>query len=204
MPFFDAEEMVVPMLSRMRLPRHVLLDLAVRVGGERANVRDHEPSNVIGFETWRWGTRLFREDDALKRLGWELCDRDQVAGIRNSQVNIKLVCCGTDHNTGTARSPKNLSERGSSSRRLIALNSQQLKMPFIKDAPRDELWYFCAHFSEKFIALEISRPVAEVNGIVTGFEPRIIVARPGEIPGTRRIAVPQEFADIPKPKVSRK
>ena len=199
------EAVVVPMLARMRLPRHVLLDLATKIGGERANVADYEPSNVVGFETWRWGTRFFREDDSLKKLGWTICDRDQVAGIRHAQLGIKLVCCGTDGNTGTSKPPKNLSERGTNSRKLIGMNSGQFKMEFVEDEePRDDLWYYCCHFSEKHISIEVSRPTSEIGGFVTAFSDRIIVAQPGEIPGTRKFAVPQEFAEIPKPKISRK
>jgi hypothetical protein len=204
MALFVEETVVVPMLAKMRLPRHTMLDLATKIGGERANVREHEPANVIGFETWRWGTRFFREEEGLKELGWSLCDRDQVAGIRNSDLGIKLVCCGTDPNTGTEKSPKNLSERGSSSRKLIEMNSDQMKMEFVKDEPRDDLWYYCSYFCDKFISLEISRPISEIGGFITKFSDRIVIAKPGEIPGIRRFTVPQEFADVPKPQVFRK
>ena len=129
---------------------------------------------------------------------------NQVAGIRNSEVGIKLVCCGTDENTGTEKSPKNLSERGSSSRKLIAMNSGQMKMEFMKDEPRDDLWYYCPYFCDKFISLEISQPTSEIGGIITKFSHRIVIAQPGEIPGIRRFMVPQEFADVPKPQVFRK
>lgn len=204
MTLFVEESVVVPMLAKMRLPRHIMLDLVTRIGGERANVREHEPANVVGFETWRWGTRLFREEESLNEMGWALCDRDQVAGIRNSEVGIKLVCCGTDENTGTEKSPKNLSERGSSSRKLIAMNSAQINLGFIHNEPGDDLWYYCPHFCDNFISLEISRPTSEIGGIITRFSHRIIIARPGEIPGIRRFKVAQEFADIPKPKVFRR
>src|SRR5665213_2873411 len=103
MPVHIDEAVVVPMLSRMRLPRPIMLSLATKIGGERSNVGDREPSNVVGFETWRWGTRFFREDPVLKEFGWAQCDRHQVAGIRHNELGIKLVCCGTDKNTGTLR-----------------------------------------------------------------------------------------------------
>jgi hypothetical protein len=73
-----AGTIVVPMLTKMKLPRHVLLDLASKIGGERANVADHEPSNVVGFETWRWGTRM-RKRPAGAGLG------RQAAGIERAQ-----------------------------------------------------------------------------------------------------------------------
>ena len=108
MPTFTDETTVVPMLTKMKLPRHVLLELANKIGGERANVAEHEPSNVVGFETWRWGTRFAREDKTLSGLGWVLCGSDQVAGIRHPELRTKLVCCGTDANTGNPANTKSL------------------------------------------------------------------------------------------------
>jgi hypothetical protein len=60
MALFVEEAVVVPMLAKMRLPRHIMLDLVTQIGGERANVREHEPANVIGFETWRWGDKALQ------------------------------------------------------------------------------------------------------------------------------------------------
>jgi hypothetical protein len=208
MAVYFNETIVIPMLTKMRLPRHVLLEMATKIGGERANVREHEPPNVVGFETWRWGTRFFREEKSLSDLGWALCDSDQVAGIRHSELGIKLVCCGTDVNTGNPeRSPRNLSERGANSCKLIGRNAGQIEMQLDDDEPNephDDLWYYCSYFCDKFISIEVSRPTSEIGGFVTAFSDRIIIAQPGEIPGIRRFSVPQEFAEVPKPQVFRK
>ncbi|QBR70982.1 hypothetical protein CU048_06465 [Beijerinckiaceae bacterium] len=202
---FVEETEVVPLLTKMRLPRWVILELASKVAGERANVTDEEPTPVRGYETWRWGTRYAREDKALKSLEWELCDKHQVSGIRNEALGIKLVFCNTDSNTGNiAKAPKNLSEKGPSSCRLIGYNGRQLVMNFIEKEELDDLWYFCVAFSKESILIEISRPDSESAGVITNFSHRIIVARPGEIPGIRKIIVPQDFADVPKPPVTRK
>ncbi len=48
---FVAEEIVVPLLAKMRLPRWIMLDLATKIAGERANVGLVEPPNVVGWET---------------------------------------------------------------------------------------------------------------------------------------------------------
>jgi hypothetical protein len=205
MPVLADETTVVPLLAQMQLPRHVLLEMASKIGGERANVAPHEPSAVIGFETWRWGTRFFREDGILKGSGWAICDLNQVAGIRHGELKIKLVCCGTDKNTGNPlRSPKNLSERRANSCKLIARNSGQFKMDFVEDEPQDDLWYFCSYFCDDFISLELSRPTSEIGGYITAYSHRIIIAQPGEIPGIRRRIVQEDFADVPKPQVTRK
>ena len=176
MPTFTDETIVVPMLTKMRLPRYILPELANKIGGERANVAEHEPSNVIGFETWRWGTRFAREDKTLKELGWVLCDRDQVAGIHHPDLRIKLVCCGTDANTGNpAKSPRNLSERGPNSCKLIARNAGQIEMELGNEKtpePCDNLWYYCTYYCDKFISIEVSRPTSEIGGFVTAFSHR--------------------------------
>ncbi len=202
---FSEETEVVPLLTKMRLPRWVILELASKIGGERANVADHEPPPVRGYETWRWGTRYAREDNALKSLAWSACDKHQVSGIRNEALGIKVVFCNTDSNTGNiSKHPKNLSEKGPASCRLIGYNGRQLDMEFIEQEQHDDLWYLCMSFSDKTISIELSRPESETSGVISSFSHRIIVAKPGEIPGIRKIIVPQDFADVPKPKISRK
>jgi hypothetical protein len=180
------------------------MEIAEKIGGERANVAPHEPPQVPGFETWRWGTRFFREDQTLKDAGWVLCDADQVSGVRHHETGIKLVVCSTNTNTGNPeKPPKNLSVRGPASCKLIGKNSGQMTFGFDVDRPEYDLWYYCIHLSEHFISIEISRPDAENAGLITNFSDRIIVAKPGEIPGIRRVTVPEDFAELPKPKVSR-
>jgi hypothetical protein len=131
MPVIYAKDPVVlPLLNRMCLPRQALIDIGIKVGGERANVAEYEPPQVAGFETWRWGTRFFREDEGIRGLDWEACDRDQVSGIKNPKLRIKLVVCATNINTGNPdpnKQPKNLRDRGPASRRLIHQNTGQMK-----------------------------------------------------------------------------
>jgi hypothetical protein len=202
---YAEETVVVPLLAQMLLPRWVLLEMASKIGGERANVAAHEPPPVAGFETWRWGTRFFREDETLRGFDWQLCDDDQVSGVRNEKIGIKLVVCSTDANTGNPlKAPKNVTEKGPASCRLIGRNTGQMKLGFIKDEPKYDLWYYCLHLSEQCISIEVSRPNSEFSGLITNFSDRIIVAKPGEIPGIRKVVVPEDFADVPKPQVSRK
>ncbi|MDX0760098.1 hypothetical protein GOD62_29780 [Sinorhizobium medicae] len=197
------ETEVVPLLSQMKLPQWVILEIASQVAGERANVSPLDAPPVVGFETWRWGTRYSREHAELKRLGWRPCEKDQVSGIRNAETGVKLVFCNTNANTGTGKNPKNVHKKGPANCRLIEKNSPQLSF-LPTDDPCDDLWYLCCHFCDAYIAIEISRPDSEVGGIITNFSDRIIVARPHEIPGIRRLNVPEEYADVERPKVTRK
>jgi hypothetical protein len=202
---YEDETVVVPLLLNMRLPRRVLLEMASKTGGERANVAAYEPPPVAGFETWRWGTRFFREDQTLRNGGWTMCESDQVSGIRNEELGIKLVVCSTDANTGNPlRAPRNVTERGPASCRLIGQNLQQWKLGLIQEEPKLNLWYYCLHLSDQCISIELSRPDSELGGLITNFSDRIIIAKPGEISGIRRVIVTEDFAEVPKPRVSRK
>jgi hypothetical protein len=203
---FSKEEEVVPLLTKMRLPRWVMIELATKIAGERANVSPVEPRTVRGWETWRWGTRYFREEKELLNLEWEICDKHQIPGIRNKALGIKLVFCNTDVNTASlSRQPKNIAERGNAARYLIKKNSGQIEMDFIQDDDDDELWLYCLHCSENDLTIEISRPDAEAGGIITHFSHRIIIASKGEIPGIRRALIPDnDFAEVKKPKLIRK
>lgn len=198
---------VVPLLTKMGLPRWVILEIAAQVAGERVNITADDAPPVVGFETWRWGTRYSREHTELKRLGWVPCEQDQVSGIVNEGMDLKLVFCNTDSNTGKVnRQPKNINEKGPASCRLIESNNPPIYLfPELNLRPkRPNLWYFCSYFCDAHIGIEISRPIEEIGGIVSDFSTRIIVAQPGEIPGVRRHVIPQEFADVPKPRVTRK
>lgn len=199
---FRDEAEVVPLLSQMKLPRWAMLEIASQVAGERANVSPLDAPPVVGFETWRWGTRYSREHEELKKLGWRPCEKDQVSGIANDELKIKLVFCNTSANTGTVRSPRNINGKGPAGCRLISNNSGQ--MSFLPIEEVHDLWYFCCYFCDSYISAEISRPDAEVGGIITHFSDRIIIARPHEIPGIRRHKVPEEYADVPRPTVTRK
>jgi len=199
------EEDAVPRLTRMRLPRWAMLELGTQIAGERANVSPNDAPPVIGFETWRWGIRYCREHSELQELGWRICEEDQVSGITNDDLNLKLVFCTTDHNTGTVKSPKNVTEKGPASCRIISRNSGQILLfPEPNKKTPADLWYFCGYFCDSHVALEVSRPTGEIGGYFSSFSERIVIAQPGELPGIRRRIVPQEFADVPRPKVIRK
>ena len=53
MPVYIKEEIVVPLLRRMRLPRTLMIEAGIKIAGERANVAEYEPPQVEGYETWR-------------------------------------------------------------------------------------------------------------------------------------------------------
>ena len=204
---YSEETEVVPLLTRMKLPRHALLEIISKVAGERANTNDADPPSAVGYETWRWCVRYSREDQTLRANKWTTCEQDQISGIRNEELAIKLAFLGTDSNTGKQnRSPKNLNERGPASCRLIDANDSQTSFAFVKpDKPKFDLWYLCTYFCDGYISAEVSRPHSQIGGIVSSFSERIILTQPFEIPGIRRLPkILEEFADVPIPKIRRK
>jgi hypothetical protein len=198
---------VIPTLTRMKLPRFVMLEVLSSVAGERANVRDgYDPPSATGYETWRWGVRFLRENRVLTDSGWTVCERDQISGIFHAGLNIKLAVLPTDKNTGSSKPPRNVTAKGPASCKLIRQNSDQMRMDFIKhELSPPALWCFCPFFCDLYMALEISRPSLEVGGIVRDFSDRIVVAKPFEIPGIRkRHTIPEDFAEVARPMVKRK
>lgn len=197
----------VPALTRLKLPRFAMLEVLSSVAGERANVRDgFDPPSATGYETWRWGIRFLREHKVLVDSGWSVCEQDQISGIYHADLNIKLAVLPTDRNTGSVKSPRNITAKGPASCKLIKQNADQLNLGFINPKAADPaLWCFCPFFCDLYMALEISRPSLEIGGIVRDFSERIVVAKPFEIPGIRkRHSIPEDFAEVARPTVKRK
>src|SRR3546814_10496175 len=90
----------VPRLTQIGMPRTVMLDILSLTVGERARVTASDPITTPGTENWRWATRFCRDDLRLRERGWVSCRHDQVDGIRNDILGIKLVAINTEACTG--------------------------------------------------------------------------------------------------------
>ena len=204
--YIDETE-VVPLLTQKKLPRFTIFEILSAIAGERANVRDGiDAPSVTGFETWRWGVRFLREHEVLQKNGWLICEKDQISGIFHPELNMKLSVMTTDRNTGTSKAPRNLTEKGPATCKLIDLNSGQHMFEFIKSAPPPaDLWFLCPYFCDLYIAAEISRPSLQIGGVVRDYSERIIVAKPYDLPGIRKHhSVPEDFAEVARPTIRRK
>lgn len=213
MPVYSQEHEVVPVLTTMRLPKDVLVDLLDRAVGERANVTASDPSGTAGTEMRRWCTRFLRDDPELRALGWVPCSHSQVAGIRNDELQIKVAFMNTTAGTGMlSRQPHSVSERGGVSEQLINRNHARGTMSlFGDDDAQDEdpiagydFWYLCAYVSDRHIAAELSRPIGVTASIVDQYSHRVILWQPGEKDGMRRDdLIPEDFAPISLPGIKR-
>ena len=198
---------IVPRLVQLGLRKDVLLDIFDRALGERSNVTDSDPAGTGGLEMRRWCIRFLRDDPDLKALGWVACAHEQIEGVRNDNLRIKLVVVNTDACTGMPeKQPRNVAEKGAASEKLIGRNSREQNL-FGDDSSEDpisdyDLWFFCVHAGEKYATAEISRPNGIVAGIVSSFSDRIILCRPGDKDGLHRApVVPEDFAEVDLPDV---
>jgi len=198
----------------MCLPKDSLIDIFDRALGERSNVNPLDPVETGGTEMRRWMTRFLREDDGLKKLGWELCRHGQIEGIKNDGLRLKLAFTNTDARTGVlSKQPSNIAEKGASTARLTKQNyiAAQYNLLGLDAADQDDpvakydFWYFCGHASDDYVSAEISRPDEMVGGFIRNFSERIIICQPGEKTGLRpHNPVPEDFAEIDQPSISRK
>ena len=203
---------VVPHLMKLRLPKAVLLDVLDRAAGERANVNGNDPAGTYGLEMRRWSTRYLRENGELASLGWVACSHNQVEGIRNDVLGLKVAFMNTDAATGmTSKMPQSIADKGPISETLIKGNFERdqgklFDFPEAVDPIMSyEFWYLCAHVSKRQIAAELSRPVGLKNSIVNDFSMRLILWQSGDRGGIQPpTSIPEDFAEIEKPTIVRK
>lgn len=204
---------VIPRLSELRLPKEVMFDILDRATGERRNVTASDPITAPGYEMWRWATRYLRDHPQLQALGWVLCRHNQIDGIRNDVLKMKLVVINTDAYTGMpSKQPRNCADKGPAAETLIKNNAKHDQISMFDDEPEltdpiadYDFWYFCVHAGEKYVSGEVSRPDVIIAQTIRNFSERLIISRPGDMPGLRRPdTVPEDFADIEKPIVVRR
>ncbi len=204
---------VIPRCVELGLPKDIMLDILDRAAGERARVNRNDPVSTPGNEMRRWLTRYLRQDDGLKALGWVSCAHEQLEGIRNDVLKIKLVPLNTDANAGMpSKSPISISDKGPCAEKAIQGNEdrRQADMFGVPESAPDpiadyDFLYYCVHASDKSLSAELSRPSGLKAGFVNSYSERIILCQPGEKPGLRGPdAVPEDFAEIEQPTIIRK
>jgi hypothetical protein len=205
---------VLPQLERMRLPKDTLLEILDKAIGEWANVNANDPVETGLYEMRRWMTRFLRENETLKELGWIPCSQGQIEGIRNDQTHQKLVFVNTDRRTGIiSKKPSNASKKGPRTKILTEQNGDVAEpdmFGFDKSLNEDpiskyDFWCFCAHVSDESISAEVSRPIEIVNYFVRDYSKRVIIVEPGDYPTrSKAVPIPEDFAEIEQPSVSRK
>ena len=203
---------VISQLLRWNLPKDLLLDILDRAAGERAHVNSYDPAATGGHEMRRWLTRFLRESEPLKSLGWVACAHDQLEGIRNGALQMKLVALNTDPRAGVpSQEPTSVSDKGAAAERRIKSNEDRRQGHLFGFRPSPnpiddyDFLYFCVHASDKSLSAEISRPSGMTAGFITNWSYRVMLSQPGERPGLRPPHhVDEDFAEIAKPTIIRK
>ncbi|MEQ8507696.1 MAG: hypothetical protein RIB43_01725 [Rhodospirillaceae bacterium] len=204
---------VIPRLTELSLPKEVMLEIFEQALGERANVTASDPITTPGTEMWRWTTRFLRDSSELRERGWVACRYSQIDGIRNDELKIKLVVINTDSHTGMpSKMPRNSAQKGPAAEMLVRNNFQRDQGTLFKDESQlndpvthYDFWYFCVHTGENYVSAEISRPDLIVARTIRSFTERLILCKPGEMDGfSPRQPVPEDFAEIEQPAITRK
>lgn len=205
---------VLPQLEAMRLPREVLLEVLDKAIGEWANVNDDDPVETRLDEMRRWMTRHLRSDLRLRELGWTKCKYGKIEGIKHDALGLKLAAVNTDARTGViSKKPSNVSEKGPQTKLLTDQNSSVAEPDIfgyvkgVSDNPvaKYDFWCFCAHVSDDSRSAEISRPTEIVGGYLRDFSTRLIILEPGDYLGRHKPEpVPEDFAEIEQPSISRR
>lgn len=205
---------VLPHLEAMCLPREVLLEIFDKALGEWANVNDDDPVETRLDEMRRWLTRYLRSDKRLRELGWTKCKHGKIEGIKHDVLGLKIAAINTDARTGVvSKKPSNVSKKGPQTKLLTDQNGAVAEpdmFGYVKGVCENpvskyDFWCFCAHVNDASMSAELSRPTDFVEGFVRDFSTRVILLEPGQYLGRRKPEpVPEEFAEIEKPSISRR
>lgn len=142
---------------------------------------DNDPPSAKGYETWRYGTRSFREVLLPGDSDWQ--KDDALPSIRNAKRHIRIIVLNTDDQTGNPNHkarPLNRLPRGSFHERAIKGEwLPGLPIPFADD-PKDDVWYFCVYINGDTVQAELSSPDRIDGGFVAEWRERIILMKPGD------------------------
>lgn len=101
-----------------------LIETAQTMAVAAAECTENDPAGSRGQRRYQMGTRRLRELH-LPTGDWERDDRDQIASILNRRLNLRIVVCSTDDGTCIeSREPKNRSQKGPATERLVEGNRQ--------------------------------------------------------------------------------
>lgn len=167
-------------LRQLGLTRDLLIDVLRACVQGYGDCTDNDPPTAKGYESWRWGTRHFRELLLPGDPDWQ--KNDAIPSVRNAKLGIRVIVLNADDETAnpdpnavpTNRSPKGvLHER--------AIKGEWLPgLPYPYEEITDEIWYFCNHVRGDQVLAELSCPQRIEGGFIVAWKERIIIVRPGE------------------------
>ena len=206
-------------LEELHLTRDHILDVVDAMVSAKADCTPNDPAGAAGWSSWRMGIRRLREVLGTEDE-WERDEIDQIPGVINKALGIRLTIANTDDATGLEqkdRLPQNWSRKGAATDRIMQVNQssfmgvleESLKVVQLKPAPKDSrpvvTWYVCTYCEGDEFRAELSCPAGLDNGYFTDFIERILIvgADADEAPVRRRKSGEDDGSDFDVP-VTRK
>src|ERR1700722_12302147 len=107
-----------------RLKKEQFLEVVEAMVRAKADCTPNDPPGSRGWSAYKMGTRRLREV-TLSEKGWEKDDTDQIPGVINKSLGVRIVVANTDDATGleeTGRIPQNRSQKGAATDRVVQAN----------------------------------------------------------------------------------
>jgi hypothetical protein len=176
-------------LEELHLTREQILDVVDAMVSAKADCTPNDPAGAPGWSAWRMGVRRLREVVGTQD-GWEKDEVDQIPGVINKELGIRLTVANTDDATGLKledRRPQNWSRKGAATDRIMQVNQgsfmgaleESLKVVQLKPTPKEYrpivTWYICTYCEGDEFRAELSCPAGLDNGYFTDFIERIVI-----------------------------
>jgi hypothetical protein len=203
-----AEHEVLPILEQMELDRDKLIDIVRIADGERALCTSND---VDGFDLIMMNDKVARGlRDSFCGARWEKDKTDNQAGIRNSNIKLRIIACNFDHNAGSLLvDPTNLYRKGAASSKKARCNATAW-LPNLPEIPTQEgaefvTWVLGTYAeNDGVLRAELSLPLHFEGAQYTRFQTRIILLSGDEggriVPARSRVPDdregPVEIVDI--------
>jgi hypothetical protein len=173
-----------------QLTRDQLLEVVEAMVRAKADCTPNDPPGSRGWSAYKMGTRRLREITLVER-GWEKDDADQIPGVINKSLGVRIVVANTDDGTGVeedGRIPQNRSQKGAATDRVVQVNQlsfmkaldESVKVVPLKktsEVPAGQIitWYVCTYGEGDEFRAEISCPKVIEDGYFADFYERIFL-----------------------------
>ena len=160
-----------------------LVEIVRAAVAARAQSTDDSPRSAGAYYAWSAATTRMRQ--LFRPQGWYKNDANGIETVVDHEGRIKIAILSTDRGTADEeRTPRNRTEKGSASERLVNLNSQyelfkDSEMGHLREL-KCTLWYLCIFDDGSKVRAELSRPVDFLDGFVSAFRERIFILRDGD------------------------
>ncbi|WP_426031844.1 hypothetical protein [Caulobacter sp. DWP3-1-3b2] len=181
MPVLAEEFEVVPRLEQLGLTKAELFDVVRAAVGARRNATPFHPLSAGGLLGWIAGTAHLRR--IFTARGWDICRRDNIEAIFNSETGIKIIYQNADRAGDPLFDPVASSKKGAGAARAVELGQYEL-FPEVREREVVEItaptWCLFVYADGPDVRAELSCPQAINGEQFDGFHERILLIQKGE------------------------